>query len=97
TSQPHQHQRLLARTQNPRPANIHKALDEAEDPIKTIDLFVRDYTENIKQAEDATAQVIGQLRLLELESKEAQDECDEMGSKAVVPSRRADEPRAKRR
>lgn len=90
-----QPQNILTRTQNLLRANIHKALDEAEDPVKTIDLFIRDYTENLTQAEDATAEVIGQLRLLEIESNEAHTEYTDLGHKAVAASHRADDARAK--
>lgn len=90
-----QPQTILARTQNLLRANIHKALDEAEDPVKTVDLFVRDYTENITLAEEATADVIGQLRLLEIESGKARTEYTELGHKAVMASQRADSLRAR--
>ena len=44
-------------------ANINAILDGAEDPEKMLDQLVRDFTDNIAEAEDAVAQTIGNLRL----------------------------------
>lgn len=87
-------QGILERTQHLLRANIHSALDAAEDPIATIDLFIRDYTENITLAEKATAEVIGQLRLLEADSAEAAKEATDFGAKAELATARANERRA---
>ena len=46
-------------------ANINALLDKAEDPQKMIDQLIRDYTNNIAEAEQAVAQTIGNLRLAE--------------------------------
>ena len=46
-------------------ANINAILDGAEDPEKMLDQLVRDFTDNIAEAEDAVAQTIGNLRLIE--------------------------------
>ena len=46
-------------------ANINSLIDSAEDPQKMLDQMVRDNTENIREAEAAVAQTIGNLRLLE--------------------------------
>ena len=40
-------------------------IDDAEDPQKMLDQLVRDYTNNIADAESAIAETIGNLRLLE--------------------------------
>ena len=47
-------------------ANVNAMLDSAEDPQKMLDQLVRDYTNNIADAESAIAETIGNLRLLEL-------------------------------
>jgi phage shock protein A len=75
-------------------ANINAILDSAEDPEKMLDQLVRDFTENIAEAEDAAAQTIGNLRLLEDDAKEAKSASAEWLDKARAASRRADELRA---
>ena len=75
-------------------ANINAILDDAEDPEKMLDQLVRDFTNNIAEAEEAVAQTIGNLRLVEDDAREAREAVDEWGSKAAAASRRADELRA---
>jgi phage shock protein A len=75
-------------------ANINSILDSAEDPGKMLDQLVRDYTDNIAEAEDAAAQTIGNLRLVEDDAREARDAVTEWGGKAQAASRKADELRA---
>jgi phage shock protein A len=75
-------------------ANINAILDSAEDPEKMLNQMVIDYTNNIREAEEAVAQTIGNLRLLEDDAKEAREAATEWGSKALAASRRADEFRA---
>ncbi len=74
-------------------ANVNALLDSAEDPEKMLDQLVRDYTNNIAEAEDAVAQTIGNLRLVEDDAKEAREAVDEWGHKAEAASRKADELR----
>ena len=75
-------------------ANVNALLDQAEDPEKMLDQLVRDYTNNISEAEDAVAQTIGNLRMLEDDNREARNAAQEWGDKAAAASRRADEVRA---
>lgn len=75
-------------------ANINAILDSAEDPEKMLDQLVRDFTNNIAEAEEAVAQTIGNLRLVEDDAKEAREAVAEWGSKAAAASRRADDLRA---
>jgi phage shock protein A len=75
-------------------ANINALLDSAEDPEKMLDQMVRDYTDSIREAEEAVAQTIGNLRLQEDDAKEAGDAATDWGSKAAAASKRADELRA---
>ena len=75
-------------------ANINALIDSAEDPQKMLEQMVRDYTENIREAEAAVAQTIGQLRLLEQDHDEDVREAQEWGSKAMAASNRADQLRA---
>lgn len=74
-------------------ANINSLLDNAEDPAKMLDQLVRDYTNNIAEAERAIAQTIGNLRLAEQDYNEDVTAVREWGAKAVAASTRADEYR----
>jgi phage shock protein A len=74
-------------------ANINSLLDSAEDPEKMLDQLVRDFRNNIAEAEEAVAQTVGQLRLLEDDQREAQDAVREWGDKAAAAARKADELR----
>jgi phage shock protein A len=74
-------------------ANVNAMLDGAEDPEKMLDQLIRDFTNNMAEAEDAVAQTIGNLRMLEDDAKEAREAEGEWGAKAAAASRRADELR----
>ena len=74
-------------------ANINSMLDSAEDPEKMLDQLIRDFTDNIAEAEEAVAQTIGNLRLLEDDEREAKEAHAEWGAKAAAASRKADEMR----
>ena len=75
-------------------ANINAMLDQAEDPQKMLDQLVRDYTNNIADAEAAIAETIGNLRLLERDHQEDLQSASDWGNKALAASRTADEFRA---
>jgi phage shock protein A len=75
-------------------ANVNAMLDSAEDPEKMLDQLVRDFTNNIAEAEEAVAQTVGHLRLLEDDHREAQAAQADWGDKAAAASRKADEMRA---
>ena len=75
-------------------ANINALIDSAEDPQKMLDQMVRDYTQNIRDAEAAVAQTIGNLRLLERDHAEDVQDAQQWGSKALAASNRAEEFRA---
>jgi phage shock protein A len=75
-------------------ANINSMLDGAEDPEKMLDQLIRDFTNNMSDAEEAVAQTIGNLRMVEDDAKEARETAEEWGSKAVAASKKADELRA---
>jgi len=74
-------------------ANVNSLLDSAEDPEKMLDQLVRDFTNNIAEAEEAVAQTIGNLRLVEDDAKEARSAANEWGDKAGAASHRADQLR----
>ena len=72
-------------------ANIHAMLDSAEDPEKMLDQMIREYKDNIAEAEEAVAQTIGNLRLMEEDAKEASEADVEWGSKAQAAESKAKE------
>lgn len=72
-------------------ANANAAIDALEDPKKMLDQTVRDYTNNIAEAEQAVAQTIGNLRMAEEDLAKAQNEANEWGSKALAASNKAEE------
>ncbi len=74
-------------------ANINAILDSAEDPERMLDQLVRDFTDNIAEAEEAVAQTIGNLRLVEDDAREARAASAEWLTKAKAASRRGDELR----
>ena len=75
-------------------ANINAMIDQAEDPEKMLDQLIRDFTENIREVEEAVAQTVGNLRLAEGDHREAVEATNEWGQKALAASRKADELRA---
>jgi len=75
-------------------ANINAILDDAEDPERMLDQLVRDFTNNIAEAEEAVAQTIGNLRLIEDDAREARAASGEWLDKAKAASRRADQLRS---
>lgn len=75
-------------------ANINAMIDSAEDPQKMLDQMVRDYSNNIAEAETAVAQTIGNLRMLQQDHQEDQENARDWGNKALAASRKADEYRS---
>ena len=74
-------------------ANVNAILDQAEDPEKMLDQLLRDYTNNISEAEEAVALTVGNLRLAEDDHREALEAARDWGQKAGAASRKADELR----
>ncbi|MFG2980496.1 PspA/IM30 family protein [Streptomyces sp. NPDC048258] len=87
-------QTILGRVTQLAKANINALLDQAEDPQKMLDQLIRDYTNNISEAEQAVATTIGNLRMLEADHKEDVEAAAEWGGKALAASRKADDLRA---
>ncbi|MFC9396638.1 MULTISPECIES: PspA/IM30 family protein [unclassified Streptomyces] len=87
-------QTILGRVTQLAKANINALLDQAEDPQKMLDQLIRDYANNIAEAEEAVAATIGNLRLMEQDHQEDVDAAKEWGGKALAASRKADELRA---
>ncbi|WP_029150602.1 PspA/IM30 family protein [Microbacterium indicum] len=87
-------QSIFGRISNLIRANVNSMIDQAEDPEKMIAQLVRDYTNNIADAESAIAETIGQLRLLERDVEEDRQTASEWGNKALAASRKGDELRA---
>ncbi|MBO2446681.1 PspA/IM30 family protein [Actinomadura barringtoniae] len=74
-------------------ANINAILDQAEDPQKMLDQLVRDYTDNIAEAEKSIATTIGNLRMQEADYQEDVRAAGEWGQKALAASQEADRMR----
>ncbi|WP_020525400.1 PspA/IM30 family protein [Catelliglobosispora koreensis] len=84
-------QTILGRITQMARANINAMLDSVEDPKVMLDQMVRDYTSSIKEAETAVATTIGNLRLLEQDSKDAQKAMSDWETKARAASGKAEE------
>jgi len=63
-------QTIFGRVSQMAKANINAMLDSAEDPGKMLDQLIRDYSNNISEAEQSIAQTIGNLRMMEDDQKE---------------------------
>ncbi|MEU7008088.1 PspA/IM30 family protein [Streptomyces sp. NPDC046332] len=87
-------QTILGRVTQLAKANINALLDQAEDPQKMLDQLIRDYSNNITEAEEAVAATIGNLRLMEQDHREDVGAAKEWGEKALAASRKGDELRA---
>ena len=74
-------------------ANVNNLIDQAEDPKLMLDQLVRDYTNSIAEAEDAIAQTIGNLRMMEQDHAEDVADAAEWGRKALAASAKADQLR----
>ena len=72
-------------------ANINAIVDAAEDPEKMLDQMIRDYINNIGDAEQAVAQTIGNLRMMEEDQREASKAATDWGSKAAAAAGKAKE------
>lgn len=65
-------------------ANVNALIDKAEDPEKMIDQLIRDYTNEIAEAEQAIAQTIGNVRLAEKDYQADVNAAQEWGAKALA-------------
>ena len=84
-------QSILGRIAQLARANINALLDAAEDPEKMLEQMVRDYTNSIAEAEEAVAQSIGNLRMMEEDKREADETAAEWGAKAAAAAAKARE------
>jgi len=82
-------QSILGRIAQLARANINALIDAAEDPEKMLDQMIRDYINNIAEAEEAVAQTIGNLRMMEEDSREAQKTAADWGAKAAAATNKA--------
>jgi phage shock protein A len=86
-------QSILGRIAQMARANINALLDAAEDPEKMLDQMIRDYINSIAEAEEAVAQTIGNLRMMEEDSREAGKAAADWGTKAAAAAAKAKELR----
>jgi len=75
-------------------ANVAAIIDSAEDPPRMIDTFVRDYTVHIAEADQAIAQLLGNLRIAEDDQDEDAKAAARWSKHAEAASQLADELRA---
>ncbi len=87
-------QSIVGRVMQLARANTHAMIDSAEDPQKMLDQLVRDYSAHISAAEQAIAQTIANLRMIEEDQKEEAKAAQQWGKKAQAASKKADELRA---
>ena len=87
-------QSILGRISQLARANINALIDAAEDPEKMLDQMIRDYINNIRDAEEAVAQTIGNLRMMEEDQREAAKAAADWGAKAAAAAGKAKELRA---
>ncbi|WP_250504984.1 PspA/IM30 family protein [Bowdeniella massiliensis] len=87
-------QTILGRIAQLTRANINAILDRAEDPQKMLDQLVRDYTNSIREAEEAVAVTIGNLRLAEKDYESDKAEARDWGNKARSAATKAEELRS---
>ena len=87
-------QTILGRVSQLLRANVNNLIDQAEDPQLMLDQLVRDFTNNISEAEGAVAQTIGNLRLMEQDHAEDVAAAADWGRKALAASNKADELRS---
>jgi phage shock protein A len=87
-------QSILGRIAQLTRANVNALIDSAEDPERMLDQMIRDYSSNISETEDAVAQSIGNLRMMEDDEREADETAAEWGAKAAAAAAKAEELRA---
>ena len=84
-------QSILGRIAQLARANINALIDAAEDPERMLDQMIRDYINSISEAEEAVAQTIGNLRMMEEDSREAGKTAADWGAKAAAAAGKAKE------
>ena len=74
--------------------NVSALINRADDPEAAFDRLLAEFTENIDEAEQAIAQTVGGLRLLEDDLREARADESEWGDRANAALRKAGPLRA---
>jgi phage shock protein A len=83
-------QTIIGRIGQMAKADINSLIDSAEDPQKMLDQLVRDYSNNINEAEGAIAITIGNVRLAEEDARQDDVNAADWGGKAAAASHQAD-------
>lgn len=81
-------QSVFSRFANLTKANLNHLISKAEDPEKMLDQLVREYTNNVVEAERAAAKVLGGLRKLENDLDKANAAVTDWGAKAELASQK---------
>ena len=82
-------QSVFSRFANLTKANLNHLISKAEDPEKMLDQLVREYTNNVVEAERAAAKVLGGLHKLENDLKKAKEAKVDWGAKAELAAQKA--------
>lgn len=82
-------QGVFSRFANLTKANLNHLISKAEDPEKMLDQLVREYTNNVVEAERAAAKVLGGLHKLENDLDKANAAVADWGAKAELASQKA--------
>lgn len=77
-------QSILGRIGQLTRANVNALIDRAEDPQKMLDQLIRDYKNNIVEAENAIAQTIGNVRMAQADLEADRAAVQEWGAKAAA-------------
>lgn len=88
-------QTIVGRVAQLAKADIDALLDQAEDPQKTVDQLIHDYTGHISEAEDVVEGMVRDLRLLEQDHAQDAGAVAEWGGWALSASRSAEALRAR--
>lgn len=81
-------QSVFSRFANLTKANLNHLISKAEDPEKMLDQLVREYTNNVVEAERAAAKVLGGLHKLENDLDKANAAVTDWGAKAELASQK---------
>lgn len=84
-------QSVFSRFANLTKANLNHLISKAEDPEKMLDQLVREYTNNVVEAERAAAKVLGGLHKLESDLDKAEKAKTDWGAKAELASKKSKE------
>lgn len=87
---------VFSRMSNMIKGKVNATLDELENPIELLDQKIRDMEEQLSKAKLNSAQVIGNVKLVEKKMNEAKNESDDFDEKVKLALSKGNEDLAKR-